>query len=646
MGLDLGANSIGWSVIEVRDGDRGEFLYEDARLLDCGSRVIPMDGKMMGKYDRGQNIETPASLRTAARAMRRLIQRSVLRRDRLNRVLSILGLLPEHYARRLDRYGHLPEEDTPRIAWGKDAAGQWKFLFQADFDGMVAEFRRQHPDLKNVPYDWTLYFLRKRALEAPLEPAALAWVLHSFNRKRGYSLTREEMAGQSEDKRREYKKLRVERVVEAGKGRRGAMEYEIHLEGGQIFLHGARIKPDWVGKIVEAVVETEVDKNGKPKLDKDGREKCKVRMPDKDDWALVKARTDALVRQSGGTVGSYIYDALLENPSQKIVGGLVQTIDRSLYREELLRILQKQQEFHPALRSRELYEDCLMELYPHNEGHRRNLMGRDVCHFLVEDVLFYQRPLKSKKSLVADCPYEAHVYYDKATGEERRVANKCIARSHPWFQEFRLRQFVGNLRILRRRSEENGRMVFDKDVTAEFLRDDSAAEALYEYVASRESVTQKQLLQYFRLAESDYRWNYVEDKRYPAGETRALLLRYLKKAGMKASVLTAEIEHALWHLLYSVRQYDELRKGLRRMAQRQDWPETFVETFVKCPPFPEGYGAYSAKAIRRLLPLMRRGDCRDATAMDPETSARIGKFVRGEFDAGIPYNRQIEMFAP
>lgn len=50
---------------------------------------------------------------------------------------------------------------------------------------------------------------------------------------------------------------------------------------------------------------------------------------------MVKKKTEADIDQTHKTVGTYIYDTLLGNPSQKIRGRLVRTIERKYYKEEL-----------------------------------------------------------------------------------------------------------------------------------------------------------------------------------------------------------------------------------------------------------------------------------------------------------------------
>lgn len=140
------------------------------------------------------------------------------------------------------------------------------------------------------------------------------------------------------------------------------------------------------------------------------------------------------LEKSGLTVGAFIYQHLLANPSDKVRGQLVRTIDRKYYKRELQAIIARQMEFHPELRDAKLLKACAEELYRNNGEHRAQLMAKDFKHLLVEDVLFYQRPLKSKKSLISNCPYETRQYINKETGEIKDVNVKCIAKSNPYFR--------------------------------------------------------------------------------------------------------------------------------------------------------------------------------------------------------------------
>ncbi|MCD4735493.1 MAG: hypothetical protein K8R53_05585 [Bacteroidales bacterium] len=99
LGLDLGTNSIGWALVEQDfDNIKGE-------ITGIGSRIIPMSQDILGKFDAGQS-HSQTSERTAYRGIRRLYQRDNLRRERLHRVLNVLGFLPEHYANDVDFEKH------------------------------------------------------------------------------------------------------------------------------------------------------------------------------------------------------------------------------------------------------------------------------------------------------------------------------------------------------------------------------------------------------------------------------------------------------------------------------------------------------------------------------------------------------------
>ena len=264
-------------------------------------------------------------------------------------------------------------------------------------------------------------------------------------------------------------------------------------------------------------------------------------------------------------------------------------------------------------------------------------------------ILFYQRPLKSKKSLISDCPYESH--YDK-DGTPHPV--KCIAKSNPLFQEIRLWQFVQNLKIYQREkmvsggqldlfgNELAGKLQTDVDVTSEFLKSEDDFVQLFEWLNERASIKQDTLLNsYFKIKKEKgkdqypYRWNYVEEKEYPCNETRAVILSGLSKCDVSSDFLTHEQEMGLWHLLYSIDDKNEIVKALKKYAEKNDLPDTFVEVFAKIKPFKKDYGSYSEKAIKKLLPLMRMGKYWSADTIDSKTKERVEKIITGEYDENI-----------
>lgn len=619
LGLDLGTNSIGWAVVAESENQK--------RISAAGSRIIPMDAAVLGDFESGNSVSQTAT-RTNARGIRRLNERHALRRERLNRVLSILGFLPEHYATELNRYGQLHKGAEPKLPWiEKDERSI--FLFQSAFDEMVKDFAQTHPELlaegKKIPYDWTIYYLRKKALAQPISGQELAWVLHQFNQKRGYYQARGEEEEEKVNEKKELCTLRVVSVKDTGEVSKGRTWYEVTLENGWIIKRQSAYPLDWEGKTKDFIVTTKLNEDGTEARDKEGNVKRSFSAPKEDDWGLRKIKTQHDIDASGKTIGEFIYDALLQRPNQKIIGQLVRVVDRAYYKNELRRILETQKNFIPELRDTKLYAAAIEALYPQNEAYRQSIANRDFTYLLLDDVIFYQRPLKSKKSLINECPYEYHTYRTK-DGEEKREYLKCISKSHPIYEEFRLWQWVENLHIYR--DDANG--IGKNDCTAELITNKAE---LVEWLLTQKEVSEKSMLTHLAGKQSKgLSWNFVADKKYPAAPTTATLTNILTEAG--GNVATEELEH-LWHMLYSITDKQELHQALTRYARANKLLPVFVEKLDKQKPFPADYGAYSEKATRKLLNLMRCGDAWDVESIDKNTLNRIEKLIAGEVDEHI-----------
>lgn len=245
---------------------------------------------------------------------------------------------------------------------------------------------------------------------------------------------------------------------------------------------------------------------------------------------------------------------------------------------------------------------------------------------------------------------------------------KGIPKSNPNYQEFRIWQWLYNLKIYTRED--------DKDVTSEFISNISDLEKLFEFLmtkkevgnkdiieylieeTNREATEQKLLEQFPKLNEGKiktkvntelakkvkellpkYRWNYVFDdskekeeeksKKYPCNSTFYEINKRLrvipnlpydflkiidtkeienKKTKTKEIVHIGTKEHQLWHIIYSVTDKNDFEKAIKSFAERNDLDEnTLYENFKNIKPFESEYGSFSEKAIKKLLPLMRTG---------------------------------------
>ena len=622
-------------------------------IIATGSRIIPMDQGILGDFEKGNTVSQTAE-RTFYRSARKLRSRHLLRRERLHRVLHILGFLPSHYDKQIDfskRYGKFIDNTEPKIAYNEG-----KFLFMDSFQEMLSDFKSHQPDLfytkKNgeeskIPYDWTIYYLRKKALSQKISKEELAWIILNFNQKRGYYQLRGEEEAENPNKEVAYYSLMVTDVTAEAPNKKGEIWYSIQLENGWVYRRTSKIPlDDWKGKVRDFIVTTELEEDGSVKRDKDGKEKRSFRAPSEDDWNLLKKKTEQDINTSRKTVGCYIYDHILQNPNEKIKGKLVRTIERKYYKEELKAILEKQVALQPELFTDQLFADCIRELYSKNEAQQRNLAARDFVHLFVEDIIFYQRSLRRQKSTLANCSLESRSYIDKDSHTRKEVPLKVCPKSNPYYQEFRVLQWLQNLKIYE--------IDTDQEVTHEFIKTLEDKQQLFDFLMNQKEIDCEELLKYFlnqtypnarekalkselKKWKDTYRWNYVYDigekssKKYPMNETRYELKRHLEKvANLPDDFLSSEVEYLLWHLIYSVKDKVAYEKGLKKFAQKHHLDkDSFVESFKKFKPYPSEYGSFSEKAIRKLLPLMRFGAYWDFNHIDKNTQKRIEDLITG-----------------
>ncbi|SHF98689.1 type II CRISPR RNA-guided endonuclease Cas9 [Chryseobacterium vrystaatense] len=717
LGLDLGTNSIGWALVEIDDENK------IVRILGLGSRVLTMDAAEIAKFESGAKTESGAAKRTKLRSPRKLNERYLLRRDRLHCVLNLLNSLPEHYKLSIEfenekgrRSGKFKKGTEEKLAYYKDGNGKFQFLFKDVYHQMENDFRIKHPQMfhqrKNgnqtkIPYDWTLYYLRHKAVtdrNFELTKEQLAWITLSFNQKRGYEkvigqdekvqkegeLTdsfvgkvkevnklenedayqiilvdnsneeiklfkyREESKiaitkigdlkeveivskydddGTIESKKTEYiineiREFLITDVRNTGRKIKENFIFEVELETGWIKEQQSKFTPKWKDTNRDFIIKTKYDENG-IRIPKGADRGRNINIPKEEDWTLMKLKTETSLtsfntKNNTKGIASFVYYNLLQNPKQKIKADLITVIERDYYRDELDVIYKNQEKFHPELRNRGLYEQAIQLLYPNNLNHQKTIKELDFNHLIKEDILLYQRDLKSKKSLIANCIYEKENFErtDEKTGKKYKNPLKAIHKANPFYQEFRLWQFIKRLKIIKKEEIINEEIKINVDVTAQLLTTE-VKEELYAFLNDKENVTEKDILGFvnknykdLKISAENYKWNFTSEKE-PCNPTRYnFILRTKRIKGFDyRTFLTPENEYNLWHFFYSVKKKDEFNKGLNnvisRLLDKVDLPREFkselVKNFSSFGGYTNDYGTYSEKAIKKILPFLRLG---------------------------------------
>ena len=241
LGLDLGTNSIGWAVVNAEEiaRENATTYLNPFSISSAGSRIIPMSADILGDFDKGNSISQTAE-RTRLRMVRRLRERTLLRRERLLRTLNVLGFLPEHFASHIDQYGKFIDDSEPKLPWRKNAEGKMEFLFMDSFHDMLADFAQYQPQLiadgKKVPYDWVIYYLRKKALTQRISKEELSWLLLQFNQKRGYYQLRGEEEEEKTNETIEIINAKILSVEKKEKDKKYEKYwYEMNLDNGMVY---------------------------------------------------------------------------------------------------------------------------------------------------------------------------------------------------------------------------------------------------------------------------------------------------------------------------------------------------------------------------------------------------------------------------
>lgn len=735
LGLDLGTNSIGWALVEI-DHENHSLI-----IKGLGSRILPMDAGEISKFDNGSKIISAAAQRTEKRGARRLNERFLLRRDRLHLVLNVLQALPEHYKIEVDftnqfgeKSGKFKKNKEPKIAYLPKAPNKKaEFLFRESYQEMLKELGIEDKKRSRIPYDWTLYYLRQKALKEKISLEEFAWVLLSYNQKRGYEKLEVESKSIKDNEIVEELDLRVKHVEQL-KDKDGKTFFKVTLddkygicyneysdvqlsfekdikevkitslmdEKGNIdntktiitvidiyslaitsvvhemdnnkHLYHLTYNNGWQqtkrkdkftsqfelakNKEYDYVVETIYDYKGNIKTAQ-GLER-KLREPDfsdnSNDWTLLKKKTEKealaynlkVFKTPEKFISPKIYSIIkndaVSGSRTKIIGGMFQTVDRSFYRAELNRIIETQRIYHNELSDQAIFEDCVKLLYPNNPNHAKNLLeNREaIQHLLIEDILLYQRPLKTKKSEIADCKFEIKYsknalnsdgnpieVINKATGEvtykQDIIRHKVVSASHPYYQEFRIWDKLHNLKIIQLEQSENGKIKTNVDVTAEVLTEE-VYHQLFEKLNNQKSLSYtgfiKFMAPYFKAKKWDTKnivWNFTEDDEIKGNTTRVDFAVRFKRCGFEdySNFLTQAKEYELWHYLYSVsykerieNDYKSIRSFLNNTFFKhydinQDVVDRLVQDFANFPKFESKHGAYSEKALKKLLPLMQ-----------------------------------------
>lgn len=219
LGLDIGASSVGWAVIDLDRGKPAHLIRCGARVFDCG-----IEGT---DFSEGKDNSRSAT-RRQARMARRMLARRVRREAKLYRTLAQAGLLP---------VGDRPDLLAPDALRPGLAAERARYI-DGILKGLDAQLKeevlRDLPDRHRQEQVW-LFRLRALALDEKLTPHQLGRALYHLGQRRGYKSNRKERAVLEEPKQESDKAKERKKKLNEVDGGIGQLEDEMRLAGARTY---------------------------------------------------------------------------------------------------------------------------------------------------------------------------------------------------------------------------------------------------------------------------------------------------------------------------------------------------------------------------------------------------------------------------
>lgn len=306
----------------------------------------------------------------------------------------------------------------------------------------------------------------------------------------------------------------------------------------------------------------------------------------------------SMIIDKGQTIGQYFAEKLKESEIETAKGVFYtyrikeQVFPRQAYEAEFDAIIATQRQYYP-----EIFTDAFINR-------------------LRNEIIFYQRKLKSCKHLVSICEFEKQETTTK-NGDKVIFGPKVAPRTSPLFQACKIWEAVNKIKITNRKNEEfpitldhrremfafldnNEKMKF-KDVCKILNISSKSGWHAGKDLASglQGNVTKIQLRKalgkYANEEILSFNLNYEDVVDTETGEIRTIISKDFRKQPL----------YELWHIVYSLTDKHLLAKTLSNRFGISD--SEIIDALYKLDFIKPGYGNKSAKAMRRILPYLQQG---------------------------------------
>ena len=329
---------------------------------------------------------------------------------------------------------------------------------------------------------------------------------------------------------------------------------------------------------------------------KSGRRDINLDKKDTDYVKEVKSRFDK-IKDLKVTIGQYFYEELKKNEYFRVKENV---FPREAYMEEFDVICARQKE-HLGLTD-------------------------ELISKIRNEIIYYQRPLKSQKGLVAICEFEG--FWVKKDGKEFFVGPKVAPKSSPLFQLSKMWENINNIKL----SSKFGEIV---ELTQE------EKQKVFEHLDNNEKLTATDLFRILKKRKREYTITKQLEKGIQGNITKNAITKILDKNGKYKDLLRFDLNtvetdklcylyardtgeilgekrlkytdavveyepfYQLWHTIYSI---DDLQECSAALQKRFGIDVETADKLAAIDFNKYAFGNKSVKAIRKILPYLMEGD--------------------------------------
>lgn len=335
---------------------------------------------------------------------------------------------------------------------------------------------------------------------------------------------------------------------------------------------------------------------------KSSRSEANLDKKDTEYVAQVKSRYNTL-KEEKLTIGQKFYLELKNNPQYRIKD---QVFPREAYIEEFDSIINEQKKHYP------------------------DLINSEFINEVRNEIIYYQRRLKSQKRLVSVCEFEGFLEKVKNGDKEKEilVGPKVAHRSSPIFQICKIWETINNITI---RKKDGSYFEISNELKNK----------IFEHLDNNEKLSYSELLKILNLKKDDVYGNkqlinglqgnltktqikkcFEDSTQFETLFEFNLIIKEINDEGYLIDknsgeiigskirkVVSPEIEnenyYKLWHTVYSISEKDECKSAL---IKNYNLSEETAEKLASIDFTKSGFGNKSTRAMRKILPYLMEGD--------------------------------------